>query len=187
MQDNERIEKGKEKIICAVSNKIISLPCAVTTCMWNVGGSCAYRKNAEDIDLGLAKGMTLNQTVAEIRRAKGQIIRILVLDEYVNWCVDKYKIKKSLNKRLEKNEFVLNAFNKTSLAKFPQTISKYHFCLLCKKSTYEKFCKERKNSQKLKIASTIGLREKTLDKIRKTLRTESVKNKSKKVKQNETK
>lgn len=186
MQDNERIEKGKEKIICAVSSKIISLPCAVTTCMWNVNGNCVYRKNAEDIDLGLAIGMSLNQTVAEIRRARGQIIRILILDEYINWCMDKYRLKKSVNKRLEKNTFVCEAFDKTSLSKFPQKISKYHFCLICKKSTYEKFCKERKNSQKLKVASTIGLREKTLDKLRKILRTASVKNKSKtKVKQNE--
>lgn len=186
MQNIKPFEEGtktKEALICPISSSLIISPCLVKTCMWNYNGKCCYSNEMCELELGQEKGLSVSQTLSETRKAKSLITKIIILDKYAHWIHNKFKFRKRKNKELEKDEFILNAFKQAKLDnEVFKKISYFHFSMMCKYKNYRRFIKEYPELKKNKLPSILGLREKTIRKVRSqyllTLKGKSKSNKS---------
>ena len=132
MQNNKPPEESQKKaIICPVTMALIKAPCAVTTCMWNYEGRCGYKAEATELDLGEFKGLSLSKSMLETRKSKSNITKVLILDRYVTWVIEKYPEKAKVSKRLAKDEFVKEARQSSRLYPAAFNISLFVFCTLC--------------------------------------------------------
>lgn len=137
--------------------------------MWNHEGSCNHKANASELDLGEVKGMRLDKTLLEVRKAKSSIVKILILDKYATWVSEHYKEKEKYSRRLGRDPYVTEAYKNSRVFGYSSvaTVSLHKFCLLCKASVFNKFIEEFPELKKNKLPSIVGLRENSISKVRK--------------------
>jgi len=168
VQNNEPAkERESEKIaiVCPLTMSLIGGQCLVKTCMWNSEGNCIYKPEASELDLGEGKGLSISKCLLETRKAKANITRILILDKYVSWTVEKYPEKSKYSRRLLKNSFVLEAKEASKLNNEAFNVSLYHFCLLCRGRVFKKFIENFPDLKRNKLPSILGIRENTISKV----------------------
>lgn len=170
MEDNkssEKIESQKEAVVCPITMCLVRHPCLVKTCMWNHEGTCHYKAEASELDLGELKGLSIRKSLLEVRKAKSNITKILILDKYVTWVSEKYPEKEKYSRRLQRDGYVTEAFKASRLDNEAFKISLHHFCLLSKGSVFKKFIEEFPELKRNKLPSILGLRENTISKVKK--------------------
>lgn len=134
--------------------------------MWHctkASGNCTYSDRADDTDVALRRGMSLEAAALEIRRSKSAIQKILILDRYVEFV--KAKRGRKLHEEVEADPF-LRSLKDIGFAwndLFGMTLTL--FVELCRKKNYKAFVKENKAIGKFKLASILGLREAVLKKV----------------------
>jgi len=135
-------------------------------CMWNctkASGNCAYSDKADEDDVAVRRGMSLEASSLEVRRSKAAIQKIMVLDRYVDFL--KSKKKDVTNENVEADPY-LNSLRDVGFAwndMFRMNLTL--FVELCRKKNYKAFIRENKAVIKFKLASILGVREAVVKKV----------------------
>ena len=158
-------KKAGQAIVCPISLALISSPCNVNSCMWNAKGNCCHSSEITEIELGEFKGMLINDSLLELRRAKSNIIKIMVLDKYLDFVVTNNILKDKLNRRINKSSVIKEMKMKSRVHNPVFNLSGYHFCLSCNKKVFADFLKLNPDLSKYKLATLIGLREHSLSAV----------------------
>lgn len=168
----QRIESEKgheEKIKCPLSDVVV-VRCPVTSCMWHdtkSKGNCAYRVSADETDLGQIKGLSIEDSALQARRAKASIQKILVLDKYVDFI--RSRVTKEQEARLkdlvESDVFLVSLREKTQVWNDLFHMNMAIFVEACRKKQFKDFVKENKAIASYKVSSLLGLRESMLEKV----------------------
>lgn len=189
MQNNQQAKESESEkiaIVCPLTMCLVSNPCMVSTCMWNVEGKCLYKADASELDLGEGKGISLSKCLLETRKAKANITKILILDKYVTWTLERYPEKSKYSRRLAKDKFVMEAKEFSKLGNEAFNVSLYQFCLLCRSKVFKKFIETFPELKRNKLPSILGLRENTISKVKKQYKKVSTrKSKSKSILKNQ--
>ncbi len=171
MSDNKLTEEekeAKEALVCPISTALIVSPCAIKSCMWNVNGKCKFNPEISELELGEKKGLSTVEILSETRKAKASIIKIIILDKYAHWVVENFDSKPGRSQILSKDTYIVSAFTQAKLnSELFKKVSFYHFCVMCKVKNFNKFIENNPELKKNRLPSVLGIREKTIEKVRK--------------------
>jgi hypothetical protein len=136
--------------------------------MWNASNQCKYKPDISELKLAELKGINTLDALLEVRRAKTNITKILVLDAYASWVIENYKNKEKYDKRLKVKTIVRFNRERSKLnSEVFDRIGGYHFYRMCQSKTFAKFQKDKPEIRKHNLSSLIGLRETALNAVAK--------------------
>lgn len=150
---------------CPIS-EIPVIQCPVTSCMWHNNKcerNCALlANNTHEIEVAEAKGFSIVEGYRETAKAKKNIIRVIILDNYIEWYKEtgnkhkarrkKYRAVKERGKEIQK----LSILNKENRKVFK--IGRKEFCGLCQIAEYEDFIKSCEIEKAPELHIVLGIR-----------------------------